>query len=140
MQRGVTDGRKVDQYNIAVSLLQCNGGIDGGGGASGSAFCAEKSEYASFAATARSPRTGGTESRKRFEQGVVATGVVNVLPGAGTHAGDDVSGLRHFAIGEDGDLGRGTNQFDGVDGALRVLRRNMHDDNFGARFLKLAQY
>ena len=65
---------------------------------------------------------------------------IEVFARAGAHAGDDVGRLRHFAVGEDGNLqGRGANQFDGVDGALRIVRGNVDDDDFGARILKLAQ-
>ena len=49
-------------------------------------------------------------------------------------------GLRHLAVGEDGNLLRGgVNQFDGVNGALRIARGNIHDHNFGARVLNLAE-
>src|SRR5580658_985534 len=140
MQRSVADGSKVYENDIAVRLLQCHGSIDGSRGATRAALGAEKSKYASLA---RAPEIAGarrTEARERFEQSFVTTGMVDVLAGAGAHAGNNAGGLRHLAVGKNANLLRGgANQFDGMDGALGVLRGNVDDDNFGARLLQLAE-
>ena len=66
--------------------------------------------------------------------------MIQIFASAGAHAGNDAGGLGHLAIGEDGNLLRSSaNQFDGVDGALGVVRGYVDDDNFRARILKLAE-
>ena len=44
MKRGVTDGSKVDQNDVAVRLLQRDGSVDSGGGATGASLGAEERE------------------------------------------------------------------------------------------------
>src|SRR6266568_369775 len=124
MKRCVADGSKVDEHDIAVRLLQGEGGIDGGGGAAGTSLGAEESKYAGLACASKSASAGGTEAGESFEQGVGSGGVIEIFAGAGAHAGDDVGRLRHRAIGEDANLlCSGADQFDGADSALGVMRR-----------------
>jgi len=66
--------------------------------------------------------------------------VIQKLARAGSHGGNDVSGLTHFAYGENCDFGNiAVDQFDGADGSLRILRINIHQNDFGALILQLAQ-
>ena len=66
--------------------------------------------------------------------------MIEVFSGSGAHAGDDGRGLLHVAVGKDGELQSvGLNQLDGFDGALRILGRDVDDDDFGAQILNLAQ-
>src|SRR5271165_2251813 len=140
MKRGVADGSEVDENNVAVRLLQGHGSIDCGSGAARAALGAEESKYAGLARAPEIAGAGRTEASERFGQSLWATGMVDILAGAGAHAGDNVGGPRHFAVGEDADLlGGGANQFDGMDGALGVLRGNVDDHYFGARILELAE-
>src|ERR1700730_2851447 len=84
--------------------------------------------------------SSGTEAGQGFEQGLGTGGTVQIFTCAGAHAGHDTGGPGHLAIGEDGNLLRSSaNQFDGVDGALGVVRRYVNDYNFRARILKLAE-
>jgi hypothetical protein len=77
---------------------------------------------------------------KRVRASSRASGVVDVFAGAGAHAGHNTGRLRHLAVGENGDLqGSCADEFDGADGALRVLARNVNHDDFGPRILQLAQ-
>jgi len=66
--------------------------------------------------------------------------MIQILSGAGAHASDDHRGLRHLAVGENRDLlGGGADQFNRADGALRILRCDIDDDDFGAGILQLAE-
>src|SRR5277367_6090853 len=68
MQRGMPDGREINQHDIAMRLLQRDCGVDGSGGATGAAFGAEKSEDPSLAAAARGAGTAGAVTSESFEQ------------------------------------------------------------------------
>ena len=117
-----------------------HGGVDGGRGASRASLGAEERKYFGFAYAAETSGAGGTEAGQSLEQRFGTGRVIEIFAGAGAHAGNDAGGLRHFAIGEDGNLlSGGANQFDGMDSALRVLRGNVDDDDFGARILELAK-
>ncbi len=140
MKLGVADGSEIDQNHVAVGLLQRERGVDGGGGGSGAAFGAEKSENAGFARAAASTSAVGAEAGESFEQSLGAGAIVEILSRTGAHAGHDGGGLLHAAIGEDGELERvGLNQFDGFDCGLRIGGRNIHQDNLCAEILNLAQ-
>ena len=66
--------------------------------------------------------------------------MIQVFPGSGAHAGHNRCGLLHASVGKDGELqGVGLNQFNGFDGALRILGRDINHDDFGAQILNLAQ-
>src|SRR5579859_3532211 len=70
MERGVADGGEVDEYDIAMRLLQGERGIDGGGGGSGAAFGAEEGEDSGFVAAAGGAGARGAVARECFEQSV----------------------------------------------------------------------
>ena len=75
-------------------------------------------------------------SIKRFAAG----GVIQKLARAGSHGGNNVCGLAHFAHGENCDFGKvAVDQFDGANGSLRILRIDTHQDDFGVLILQLAQ-
>ncbi len=71
MQRSVANGREVDENDIAMRLLQRDGGIDGGRGAACAALGAEEREYPRFARAAEAASARGTEAGKSFEQGLI---------------------------------------------------------------------
>src|ERR1700678_90615 len=83
VQLSVADRSEVDQNNVAVGLLQCDGGVDRGGGGSGSAFGAEKSKNTGFARASTGASAVGTEARKSFEQSLGTGGLVQIFPGSG---------------------------------------------------------
>src|ERR1700722_7126970 len=140
MKRGVANGSEVNQNYISMRMLQRHGGVDCGGGASGASFGASECKFWSLARAPETAGAGGTEASQSFEQRVGTGGVIEIFAGTCPHAGHDVDRAGHFAVGEDGNLlGGCANQFDGMDGALRVLRGNVDDDHFGARILKLTQ-
>ena len=89
------------------------------------------------------PRLRVREELKRVSassSGFGSSRIIEILASAGAHAGDDASGMGHVAVGENANLLRGgANQFNGADGALRILCGNIDDDNFRARILNLAQ-
>src|ERR1700722_62057 len=123
-----------------MCCLQRDRSIDGGGGAASASFGAEKSKNASLSGASRSARATRREAGQSLKQSVGSSRIVDVFPGAGPHAGDDAGGMRHLAVGKDGNLQRsGANEFDGANGALGIVLRNVNDDNFGARILKLAE-
>ena len=62
MKLSMADGRKIHQHHIAVSLLQRDSGIDGGGSGSGAALGTEESEDAGLAWAAAGARAVGTET------------------------------------------------------------------------------
>jgi hypothetical protein len=139
MKSSMADGREVYENDVAVRLLQRQGCVDSSGGATRATFGAEECEDASLAATTGSAGARGTEAGKSFKERFWSGSSVDKFSGSGAHTSDDVGGLRHLAVGEDADLQRGgTNQFDGVDGAAGILRGNINDNDFGARFLQLA--
>ncbi len=79
-------------------------------------------------------------AREGFDQGFVAGGAVDKLAGAGTHGGDDGGRLIHLADGKNSDVGNaGVDEFDGANGALRVARIDIDQDDFGALVLQLPQ-
>ena len=140
MELGVADGGEVHQNHAAVGLLQSYGGVDGGGGGASATFGAEEGKDAGLARAAASAGAIGTETRQGFEKSLGAGAVVQIFAGSGAHAGHDGGGLLHAAVGEDGELqGVGLNQFDGLDGGLRILGRDIDQDYFGAQILNLAQ-
>ena len=140
MKLGVADGRKIHQNHIAVRLLQSYGGIDRGCSGSRPALGTEKSEDASFARASTSASAVGTETCQGFEKGFGASAVIQVFAGPGAHAGHNRGGLLHAAVGENRQLqGIGLNEFDRADGRLRILRRDIDDDDFGAQILNLAE-
>src|SRR5436305_12109569 len=125
MKRGVADGSKVHQHDIAMSLLQCDGSVDGGGGATSASFGAEEREDPGLAGASESACARGTEAGKGFEQGFGPGEVVQILAGAGAHAGHDPGRIRHVAVGKDGNLlGGGADQFDGTDRTLSIFCGN----------------
>ena len=140
VELGVADGSEIDQNYAAMGLLKGDGGVDSGGGGSGAAFGAEKSEDASFAGTAAGTRAVGAETGEGFEERLSAGGIVQKLARSGAHAGHDGGGLLHGAVGENGQLQSvGLNQFDRADGGMRIVGRDIDDHNFGAQILNLTK-
>ncbi len=140
MKLGVADGSEVDQDNAVVSLLESDGSVDRGGGGAGAALGTEEGENPGFAGAAASPRAVGTEAGEGFEQGFGAGRIIEKLSGAGAHGGHNAGWLPHGAVGKNGQLQRvRLDQFDGADGGLRILRRNIDDHHFGPEILNLAQ-
>ena len=121
-------------------MLQGDGGVDGGGGGARASFGAEEGKNAGLARAAASARAVGTETRQGFEQSLSAGAVIQIFAGSGAHAGHDGGGLLHAAVGEDGELqGVGLNEFDGLDGGLRIRGRDIDHDHLGAQILNLPQ-
>ena len=140
MELGVADGSEIHQDHAAVGLLQGDGGVDGGGGRARASLGAEKGKDAGLARAAASAGAVGTETGQGFEKSFGAGAVIQIFTGPGAHAGHNGGGLLHGSVGKDGELeGVGLNQFDGFDGALRILGRDIDDDDFGAQVLNLAQ-
>src|ERR1700674_116015 len=104
MKSGVTDGSKVDENYISMRTLQGDRGVDGGGGASGASLGADESKHPGLARASETAGTGGTKAGQRLEQRLGAGGVIEVFPGARSHAGNDVGGAGHLAVGEEGNL------------------------------------
>jgi hypothetical protein len=66
--------------------------------------------------------------------------MIQKLARPGSHGGNNVRGLVHFAHRKNRDFGNaGVDQFDGADGPLRILRINVHHHNFRALILQLTQ-
>ena len=123
-----------------MRLLKSDRGIDRSGGTSGTALGAEERKDSCFAGASGSSCAAGAESSESLEQGLRAGGIFQIFTCTRAHAGHNVRRMSHFAVGEDGDLqGGGANQFDGVNGALRILRWNVDNHDFGARVLQLSK-
>jgi hypothetical protein len=66
--------------------------------------------------------------------------VIQKLARAGSHGGNNIRGLTHFAHGENCDFGKvAMDQFDGANGSLRILGIDTHQDDFGVLILQLTQ-
>ena len=140
LQGGMADGSEIHQHHAPVSLLQGDGGIHRGGGGAGSALGVQKSEDAGLAGTALRAAQRGREASEGFDQGFAAGGMIQKLARAGSHGGNNVRGLVHFAHGKNRDIGNaGVDQFDGANGSLRILRIDIHQDDFGVLILQLTQ-
>jgi hypothetical protein len=85
MQRCVANGRKLDENDIAMRLLQRYCGIDGGRCAACATLGAEEREYPRFARAAEAASARGTEAGKSFEQGLDPGGMVQIFSRASTH-------------------------------------------------------
>src|SRR5271167_1433554 len=103
LQSGVTDGSEIHQDDAAMGLLQRDGGIDSGGGSSGSALRIQKSEDTRLAGAALRAAERGGETSEGLDQCFTAGGMIQELTGAGSHGRDDVAGLAHFAHGKNRD-------------------------------------
>src|SRR5271166_122398 len=140
MELSVTDGSEIHEHNIAVGFLQSNRGVNGCGSGSSAAFGAEEGKDASFAGAASGAGAIGAETGQSLEQRVGAGAVVEVFSGTRSHGSHDGGGLGHAAIGEDAELqGVGLQQFDGFDGALRIVRRDINQNDLGAQVLNVAE-
>src|SRR5579871_41956 len=140
MKSGVADGSKIQEHDIAVGLLQGQCSIDCGRGAPGASLGAQESEDSRPARRTRRMTAGRAIAGERLQQRLRAPRLIQILPCAGAHGRDNVGGLRHLAVGEDGNLLRGSpNELDGTDGRLRVLRGNVDDYDFSARLLKRSE-
>src|SRR6202158_718331 len=100
MKRGVTDGSKVDENDVAMRLLQRQSGIDGGGGASRASLGAQESKHPRLAYATESAGAGRTEAGERFEQRLRTGGVIEIFACAGAHAGNDGGGWKYPAVRE----------------------------------------
>src|SRR5271155_1091715 len=140
MELGVADGGEIHQNDVAVRLLQGEGGIDGGRGGASASLGTEKGKDAGFAHAPAGTGAIGAEPGQGFEQSLKSSALVEVFAGSGAHAGHDGGGLLHGAVSEDSQLeGVGLNEFDGFDGGLRVRGTDINDDDFGAQVLNLAE-
>src|SRR3974390_1484197 len=136
----MTDGSEINENDVAVRLLQSNCGIDCSGGAPRAAFGAQEGKHTGLARATKITSASGTEAGQGFQQGVRARGLFQVLARTGPHGGPNVGGLGHFAVGEDGNLqSGGANEFDGADGALCILSRDIDDHDLSAGILELSK-
>ena len=123
-----------------MSLLQSEGSVDGGGGSARASLGAEEGKDAGLAHAPAIASAVGTETRQGLEKSFGAGAVIQIFAGSGAHAGHDGGGLLHGSVGEDGELQSvGLNEFDGLDGGMRILGSDIDHDNFNPQILNLAQ-
>src|ERR1700722_15441659 len=128
MQSCVTHGSEIHQHYAAVSLLQRQGRIDRGRGGASATFGAEKGKNAGFPCTSTSPCSRGTTAVKRLRQCFGTGRIVKKLACPGSHGGNNGRWIRHFAVGEYGNLQScGANEFDAMNGSLRIAWRDIDD-------------
>src|ERR1700733_1180334 len=140
MKLGVTDGRKIHQHHAAISFLQRNRSVDSGGSSPCATLGTEESKDACFACAATSPRAVRTEARQSFEKGFGAGAVIQILSSSGAHAGHNGGGLQHRSVSKNCKLqGVRLDEFYGPDRWLRILGRNVDDNDLCAQILNLPQ-
>jgi hypothetical protein len=140
MQLNVAYRGKVNDHNLAMSLLQRQCGIHGCRGCACASFSAEEGEDTSFTGTAASAGAVGAESRERFKQGIGTGSVIEEFSSSGAHGSHYGGGLLHAPIGKNRQLqGIGLNQLNRFYGPLRILRGNIYEHDFRTLILNLAQ-
>ena len=134
------NGREIHQHDTPVSLLQGDGCIDGGGGGSNSAPGIEKSKDPGLAGM-RGTAQGGGETGEGFDHRLAIGATVQKLTRSRPHSRDNIRRLSQLADRKDRDIPRGgVNHFNRPNSSLRILRVDVHQDDFCPLIEDLAQH
>src|SRR5262249_6459751 len=119
----------------------CESKIDGDGGCAAAPLGIDDRKYFSAHTAALSAFLAGGEANECFEKSICRYWAFQELARARTHGCDDVLGLGQAANRENGRARQLlVENLDGAQGRLRIVKRNVENDNVGVFIVQSADY